>query len=310
LSVGPTGDGLTEIVGGREPRFGVPGIFNGPAWSPTGASFAYVGRTKTERSGLFLINADGTGQRLIPATRGAAGPVFSPDGRAIAFARTRIVQPRFDPKRPLESFEREGFAGTTTWLLDLDTGRQRRLTPWRDGLHNMPSSFSPDSGTLAFTRHARGKAEAMALDLTTGRQTVLARNAEGPTYSPDGSRLAFISYRDRNVTEGFGEPVLASELYVRPVGEGPPLRLTRTHDWQEASPSWDPSGERLAYLQATGEEAFGLGFTNVIKQINADGTCRQVVFGKPRKRKLGREVAFHGPAWQPGPGREAGRIEC
>lgn len=69
---------------------------------------------------------------------------------------------------------------------------------------------------------------------------MLARNAEAPVYSPDGSRIAFVSYRDRNVTEGFGEPVLASELHVRSAAGGRPQRLTRTHDWQEASPSWDP----------------------------------------------------------------------
>lgn len=38
-------------------------------------------------------------------------------------------------------------------------------------------------------------------------------------------------------------------------------------------------------------------------QINADGTCEAEILSAPH-------IAFYGPTWQPGPGREAGRIEC
>ena len=78
-------------------------------------------------------------------------------------------------------------------------------------------------------------------------------------------------------------------------------RLTRTPQRYEDSPRWDPSGERLAYEQF---QVFGEGIGNyAVMQVNADGTCRTKAVFAPR-------VFFLAPAWQPGPGREAGRIEC
>jgi TolB protein len=306
LTVEPSGAGRQKVVeGGLGGRVG-PSPFGGPSWSPDGSLMAFSGQSRKVKTRIFLIAADGSNLREVPGTRGALNPVFSADGRMLAFARSRLYEPPFDPKHPLESILRDGFFGTTTWLLDLATGQQRRLFRWRDGLHVEPSSFSPDGSVLALSRSSRRGSEAIALRLADGKVTVLARNAEEPVYSPDGSRIAFVSYRDRNVTEGFGEPVLASELYVRSAAGGRPQRLTRTHDWQEASPSWDPSGERLAYTQSTSPEPIALGFTNVIRQINADGTCRRIVFGKRRSNGAG----LYGPAWQPGPGREAGRIPC
>jgi hypothetical protein len=38
-------------------------------------------------------------------------------------------------------------------------------------------------------------------------------------------------------------------------------------------------------------------------QINADGTCPTKLLSSPRAK-------FFAPAWQPGSGREAGRIAC
>ena len=39
-------------------------------------------------------------------------------------------------------------------------------------------------------------------------------------------------------------------------------------------------------------------------QVNADGTCLSTVL------PASLDTAFFGVAWQPGPGREAGRIAC
>lgn len=291
----------------------MPSPFAAPSWFADGSLLAYSGQAPGRRLAIFVVRADGTGPRQLPKTIGGRHPVVSADGRYIAFSRSRLVTPRFNPKRPLESLYKDGFSSTSAWLLDRLGGGQRRLTPWRNGLHVEPSSFSPDGSTLALSRSERGESEAIEIDLSDGAVTVIARRAKEPVYSPDGSRLAFVSYRDRNVAEGFGEPVLAGELYVRPRAGGPPLRLTHTEEWQEAAPSWDPSGERLAYTQSTGDEPFGLGFTNVIKQVNADGSCRQLLFGQVARltpEEFGPSVAINGPSWQPGPGREAGPIAC
>lgn len=312
-TVDALGGDLRRVIAGRGEQVGLPAPFGRPSWFADGSLLAYSGRGRGGKNAIFVVRPDGTGLRQLPKTVGGKHPVVSPDGRYIAFSRTRLVEPRFNPKRPLESLLRDGFSGSTAWLLDLVSGGQKRLTPWRDGLHVEPSSFYPNGSTLALSRSEGGDAEAIEMALTTRAVTVLARHAKEPVYSPDGTQIAFVSYRDRNVTEGFGERVLAAELYVRSRQDGRLLRLTHTEKWQEGAPSWDPSGQRLAYTQSTGEEPFGLGFTNVIKQVNADGTCRQLLFGEAAKRTaetLDKAIALHGPSWQPSPGREAGRIEC
>jgi dipeptidyl aminopeptidase/acylaminoacyl peptidase len=59
-----------------------------------------------------------------------------------------------------------------------------------------------------------------------------------PRWSPDGSRIAFVSNRD--------EKVKAKQLYVIPVAGGEPLRLTEL-DEDVGEVAWSPDGQRLAF---------------------------------------------------------------
>lgn len=74
-------------------------------------------------------------------------------------------------------------------------------------------------------------------------------------------------------------------------------------------PSWDPSGQRLAFTRDSGPEWLSLGTTNVVMAVNADGTCPTVVFGSPQAAGA-RGPGLYVLSWQPGPGREAGPIVC
>ena len=294
LSTDSAGSSLRRISSGSKgkPR-GAPVPFRGPTWSADGSTIAFAGYTSEGKLAIFMGAADGGGLRVVPGARGATDPVFSPDGHFLAFARVRLRMPPFDPKHPLRSL-RGGYFSITTWLQDLESGKSRRLSPWRNGLLVTPSSFTPDGSVLGISRSDSRGQEAVALRLDNGKMKVLAHEAEEPVYSPDGSQIAFLSYRDGNLREGFDQPVPTAELYVRPAGGAGMRRITRTPELQEETPSWDPSGERLAYVQDS----------SVVMQINPDGTCRTKVFEK------GDDVALFGPAWQPGLGREAGRIDC
>ena len=82
-----------------------------PTWSPDGRKIAVVsGRHGPENSEIYVMNADGSGQRRL--TRNAAfdrAPAWSPDGRKIAFLR-----------------ERDGKSGV--YVMNADGSAQRRLT--------------------------------------------------------------------------------------------------------------------------------------------------------------------------------------
>jgi len=122
-------------------------------------------------------------------------------------------------------------------------------------------------------------------------------------YSPDGSKIAF--FRGRTVKAPDGSAGWTTDLFTVDAGGGGLRRLTRSPGI-EYSQSWDPSGERLAYIRypPVWRDPNELGYGSAVLQVNADGTCRRpIVGGSPL-------TAIFAVAWQPGSGREAGRIDC
>jgi Tol biopolymer transport system component len=263
-----------------------------PSWSSDGSEIAFSGwaagtpRLRPDGLRIFIAAADGSAVREVPGTQGGFTPVFAPDGQAIAFARRRKY-------RNAHTI----FASTATWLVDPGTGQSRRLTPLRNGLDTFPSSFSPDGAVLAVgRRRGQSNPEVVALRVDGSGSTVLARNATDAVYSPDGSQIAFVHVFGRGS---------ATDLFAANPDGSAPRQLTNTPGKIEIWPSWDPSGRRLAYGQLRGgrSERAILGLGDSIMEINADGTCRTSILASHL-------LAFYGPTWQPGPGREAGRIAC
>lgn len=222
---------------------------------------------------IYLARANGSGLHQVNVA--GESPVFAPRGEAIAFTR--------------------GDGGTESiWTIDLAGGEQRRLTPLRRGLAYIASSYSPDGKTLLATRfdsHRSGRGEPVALHLDTGGVTRLLRRGIEPVFSPDGTKIALT--RETGHRRG-------RDLFVLDIAAGDLRRLTRTPGEEEYFPSWDPSGARVAFARWPGHN---FDTPNSILQINADGSCERVVLG-------GRRAVYSAPAWQPGPGREAGPIAC
>ena len=182
----------------------------------------------------------------------------------------------------------------------------RRATPWRLRTDFEPSAFSPDGSKLAGTTSpGAGFGDAVAVDLRTGHVSLLAREASDPVYSPDGSEVAFLRWKNwRTTWIDDGSPPI-DELRVTRVGSFPRSRLLQRSHKLLVWPSWDPSGQRLAFIRTRVVEN---GYTDpkkgdALMAINSDGTCLKKVF-------TDREATLYSAAWQPGPGREAGPIAC
>jgi WD40-like Beta Propeller Repeat len=293
------------------------------SWSADGGEVAFLGRPAgagesgerpgkagKAKYGVYVADADGTDERAIPGTAGSYSALLSADGKWLAFTRIRQHQPRPNPKNPqsiLNSLT-HSYSSTSTWIVPVTGGKPRRLTPWENGRTSFPTSFSPDGSTLAVTVEQPGEPLRIeTIDLKSGKARALLSDAVEAVYSPDGSKIAFLSYRDHESVPGFDEPEGTDEVYVANADGSDLHRVTHTPKMQESEPSWDPSGHRLAFLRSRGG-MLGFLFSEVV-EANVDGSCPHVV-AKLEPRREGGEGTVTAPSWLPGPRRGVGRISC
>ena len=106
-----------------------------PAWSPDGRKIAYVGMGDDGNTDVYVVGADGRGQRRLTRYVGVDGnPAWSPDGRKIAFTRRA----------------RECCVGKThIYVMNADGSRQRRLT---QGHVHFSVAWSPVLRKMLFER--------------------------------------------------------------------------------------------------------------------------------------------------------------
>lgn len=275
ITMGPSGESPQTVIKGAG--------WSRPSWSADGGLLTFGAYGEWSGEVVAVAEVTGPGLRFYRrASLEGGNPVMAPDGHTVAYPYKGSI-----------------------WLLDVRSGSVRRATPWRLQTDFEPSSFSPDGSKLAGTTFAGRGMSAVAVDLRTGRTSLLANEASEPVYSPDGSEVAFIRWRNwRTSWVDDGSPPI-DELRVTRVGTFPRSRLLRRSHKLLAWPSWDPSGQRLAFIRTRVVEN---GYTDpkqgdALMAINADGSCLKKVY-------TDRETTLYSAAWQPGPGREAGPIPC
>ncbi|HWM63698.1 MAG TPA: hypothetical protein VNP96_06880 [Solirubrobacterales bacterium] len=303
-TVDETGAQPLHLAGGGPRKRPLPQEFTPPSWSPDGSMLVFSGLARRADDWprsvrLYISAADGSGLRPLKGTHGADEPKFAPDNRTVFFTRY-LFRSRVNRQGKRESV----VIGGSIWSVDVFGGAPRRITPRRKGALMYPASFSPDGGTLLASRSIRRKPwDVVTLQLDTGDMAVLLHGAEDPVYSPDGSRIAFVRWR-RFEAEKSGDSWTSDIFTVRAGGGG--LRRITDGVGNDYSQTWDPSGEQLAFVRYLPEryEPDELGYGSAVLQVNADGSCLSPVL------RPSLDTAFFGVAWQPGPGREAGRIKC
>lgn len=295
ITVGPTGELPRRLI--AAPRNFLVAS-DRPSWSGDGSLLAFrASRFGVEGQVAAFVKADGSGLRMFSRVVLEGESVVSPDGETIAFQRMQLV--KVLPGRENYLFK------SAIWLLDVKDGSLRQLTRWRAGTSVWPSSYSPDGSIIAAGSFGRRGFRAVAIDSRSGRLSLLVRDALEPTYSPDGTRLAFVrlpNWLSPRRDDATSQPV--SELLVaRADGSGQKLLLRKRG--LIAWPSWDPSGSRLAFTRSSVDSPRSRTPLegDKVMAINTDGTCLTKVFSDP-------ELTLYGSAWQPGIGREAGPIIC
>jgi len=208
----------------------------GPVWSPDGSSVLFSSYITDENSELYLIDVSGSNLRRITRNPGWDGhPKFSPDGNRIIFNSVRNDSEYYD-----------------IYEMNLDGSEISALTDF-DGWDTYPS-ISPDGTKILWRR---------VLSEDVGGETkynseIFLMNRDGsdpinlsnhpsfdgyPSWSPDGSKIAFASNRDcQDDSKGnFHIFVMNAD------GTESTKVLENEPHVEDARPMWSPDGTKLLF---------------------------------------------------------------
>lgn len=229
---------LIDIDGSNLHRLSnTPGLAATPSWSPDGTMVAFLDvdhEDGTPGHVLYVINADGTGQRQI--ADGIIDPVnmnvlsWSPDATGIAAATHDgdIVVVAVD-------------GGGTT---NITTSAAVESSP----------DWSPDASRIAFERGGEIYSASPDGSAVTELHDNPKETDSDPQWSPDATRVAF---------------VMSGDIHSIPVGGGSSTNLTDTEFRGDHLPSWSPNSGAIAFIafSTSGPSACDDGIDN-----DRDGT--------------------------------------
>ena len=121
------------------------------------------------RSDIWIMNADGTGQKQLTSDNSKLGPSVSPDGRYIVFSSVRENR-------------------SAIWRIEIDGTHQKQLT---DGVSDTLPSYSPDGQWVFYTALDSEKQRLRKVPVDGGDSVpVTDYYTAGPVVSPDGKLIA------------------------------------------------------------------------------------------------------------------------
>jgi TolB protein len=217
-------DGLTNLTNSAAPE-------NWPVWSPGGDRVLFQSRVDGNLD-IFVMNADGSNVRQLtdnPAHDYV--PTWSHDGRQIYFASWRV-----------ERGETE--AQIHFYVMNEDGGDQQRIaidSPETSG----PLVSSADGQLLAYSRRlGEGRSVIRLRQVGTGVERDLT-TPEGyvgaPSFSPDGTRLAFYVQQ--------GE---ASKIFTAEIASGALREMVSTG--RNYEPKWSPDSRWLMVTVSSSDD--------------------------------------------------------
>lgn len=253
--------------------------------SPDGKQAAYVvttvDRKKNRRAtAIWVVDLDGrsTPRRLSAEGFNSNSPRWSPDGTRLAFlsARaTQIAESGATPETPRAQI----------CILRMDGGEAQALTHLKNGASSF--QWSPDgkrfvavsrtgpSDQVAPAAHRTDvrhythisykfndtgwyddkRSHLFIVDASAGTDKQLTTgddwNDTDPQWSPDSTRIAFVSDRTGKEYDGGHN----KDVWVIAADGGPLLKIS-DHDFEDTQPRWSPDGKQIAFTGQTARRQF------------------------------------------------------
>ena len=244
-----------------------------PRWSPDGKWIAFVrGSSEPPKDGkpvaaqiALLSLSGGEAWVITDLPRGGGGPVWSPDGKQIAFtsgtnaddiAKSKKKETPAEPEhesdvkiitRAVYRFNGEGYLDfkhpAHIWIVDVPANSDSKSAPKQltDGAFDEESpTFAPDGKQILYFTdrnpewyYETPKSEIMSVSTSGGTPTTIAKidmGIGGMVVSPDGKQLAFRASVTKPV-QSYTQP----DLWVLTLGSNTPKNLTANYDFDIGS---------------------------------------------------------------------------
>lgn len=221
VKVNPVARGASGATAGFNTTAGTAAVVAEVSWAPASLnSFVFTAAGPDRDLDLWLYPST----KLATSPGADGGAAWSPDGKLIAFTSARSG---------------EG----DIYLLDASdlAGAPRQITrePTSSELY---VAWSPDSKKLAYVAHDKvGDSIYLVDNLSSPAPKAIVRlgnTQTHPTFSPDGSQIAFYSNH---------EDPSRFDLYVAPLG-GQPRLLSKGVVINVHGPQWMPDGQSIVFV--------------------------------------------------------------
>ncbi len=223
-------------------------------------------------------------------------PDISPDGERMVYTTTRHRSAPWSLSAPWRNFEIE--------TSRLNGSGKRRIT--KDPGQDVAPAWSPDGTRIAFVRHgsnaespgiytvaADGSDQQLVVPFRTGSGgegdlAVYSWGKTGPTWSPDGKKLAYVlGIQERNPDQQRGHKDYTGQvLYTVNVDGSETRELFAVQDSLQESittePAWSPDSQRIAFVHA-GTVNDGTALEVALYTARADGSQLDVISGPHRE---------------------------
>ncbi len=213
---------------------------------------------------VYTLAPDGSDLVRLTTFGDVFAPTWSPDGKQIAFARLG--------------------SNHNIFVMDADGTNVRQVTTGPE--EKLQQAWAPDGRSLIFLQHSgvgdTGETSIRTVSVDGGADELLtACECQWPTYSPDGSSIAYVSW----VPEGTDPGILVPSVFLMDADGSGGVNLLPRGMWGHR-PQWLLDGSGILFL---GYDGSGLAYD--VYRMDADGTDLQrlTTFGSIGSASLSRD---------------------